>query len=508
MNKKTADEKKIACAVIYIRVSTDEQASQQHNLPAQERKCVEYCTRNNLEAVRVFTDAESGRTDDRQQFQDMIRYCQQNRARITHVVVADLSRFARSVLDQAKAMETFANLNIKLCSVDEAHIDGTAAGKLASNIHGAFNQFFSDSLSERTKFRMAEAVRAGRFPWPAPIGYLNTGNGLLKVDPERAPMVRRAFELTAQGSHATDVIRRTLGALGLRTRRGQEIPRQTFLSMLRNELYAGWVCGAGLRVAGKHEPIISEGLFAAVQRVLDGNANGIAIPHPKGNPDFPLRGFVKCATCGKGLTAGHAIGRNKVKHPRYWCWNAACPDKVGVSKEQLETHWTRLLAMYQPTDDYLAESGKIAMRAWEQRQARTADDSRALTMRLQEQTTLNQKLILAKLKGEVSQSDFDAVKPGIDKEIADIEAAKKALEMESSTMSSLIEAMRFKLKNLVETWRNGGMSDRCELQNALYPEGLPYSAKKGFFEPSKPFVLNQVVAMAEQYRHVGVPDGI
>jgi hypothetical protein len=126
-------------------------------------------------------------------------------------------------------------------------------------------------------------------------------------------MVRRAFELTAQGSHATDVIRRTLGALGLRTRRGQEIPRQTFLSMLRT------------------------------------------------------------------------------------------------------------------------------------------DDSRALTMRLQERTTLNQKLILAKLKGEVSQSDFDAVKPGIDKEIADIEAAKKALEMESSRMSSLIDAMRFKLENLVET---------------------------------------------------------
>jgi hypothetical protein len=136
--------------------------------------------------------------------------------------------------------------------------------------------------------------------------------------------------------------------------------------------------------------------------------------------------------------------------PRYWCWNASCPDKVGVSKEQLETDWTRLLALYQPTDERLAESTKIAMRAWEQRQARTADDSRALTMRLQEQTTLNQKLILAKLKGEVSQSDFDAVKPGIDKEISDIEAAKKALEMESSTMSSLIEAMRFKLENLVD----------------------------------------------------------
>ncbi|HET6844956.1 MAG TPA: recombinase family protein [Candidatus Angelobacter sp.] len=226
-------------AVVYVRVSTEEQASAAHNLPAQEKKCLDYCQRNGLEPLKILSDAESGRTADRPQFQAMVQFCRDNREKVSHVVVADLSRFARSVLDQAKALETFALLNIKLCSVDESHIDGTAAGKLASNIHGAFNQFFSDSLSERTRFRMAEAVRAGRFPWPAPIGYLNSGGGVLKVDPERAPLVRRAFELAAQGSHATDAIRRTLGALGLRTKRGQELPRQTFHAMLRNELYAG-----------------------------------------------------------------------------------------------------------------------------------------------------------------------------------------------------------------------------------------------------------------------------
>lgn len=506
--KKAKEKPTTLCAVIYIRVSTDEQASQQHNLPAQERKCVEYCSRHGLEPLRVFTDAESGRTDDRPQFQAMIRFCRENRERVTHVVVADLSRFARSVLDQAKALETFSLLNIKLCSVDEAHIDGTAAGKLASNIHGAFNQFFSDSLSERTKFRMSEAVRAGRFPWPAPIGYLNTGNGVLKVDPERAPMVRRAFELAAQGSHATDAIRRTLGALGLRTKRGLEIPRQTFLSMLRNELYAGWVCGAGIRVLGKHEPIITEKLYADVQRVLNANGTGATLPRPKGNPDFPLRAFVRCATCGKGLTGGHATGRNKVKHARYWCWNSMCSAKVGVSKEKLEEDWIRLLAMYQPTEEFIREQGNIATKAWEQRQARTAEDSRALTIRLQDQITLNQKLVLAKLKGEVTQADFDAVKPAIEKEIADTEDAKKALEMESGTMLSLIEAMKLKLVNLVDTWRIGGMSERCELQNAMFPDGLPYSSKHGFFEPGKSPLINQFVDMLEDLCQVGVPDGI
>src|SRR5215472_7875379 len=116
-------------AVIYVRVSTEEQASAAHNLPAQEKKCLDYCQRNVLEPVKIFSDAESGRTADRPQFQAMVKYCRDNRTQVTHVVVADLSRFARSVLDQAKALETFALLKIKLCSVDESHIDSSAAGR-------------------------------------------------------------------------------------------------------------------------------------------------------------------------------------------------------------------------------------------------------------------------------------------------------------------------------------------------------------------------------------------
>ena len=70
------------------------------------------------------------------------------------------------------------------------------------------------------------------------------------------------------------------------------------------------------------------------------------------------------------------------------------------------------------------------------------------------------------------------------------------------------EAMRFKLENLVETWKNGGMSDRCELQNALFPDGLPYSSKNGFLEPSKPWLINEMVGMLTDLCQVGVPDGI
>ena len=67
---------------------------------------------------------------------------------------------------------------------------------------GVFNQYFSDSLSERTKYRMQAAVKAGRFVWKAPLGYTNPKDGAgstIKMDAERAPLVRKGFELMASG---------------------------------------------------------------------------------------------------------------------------------------------------------------------------------------------------------------------------------------------------------------------------------------------------------------------
>jgi hypothetical protein len=56
--------------------------------------------------------------------------------------------------------------------------------------------------------------------------------------------------------------------------------------------------------------------------------------------------------------------------------------------------------------------------------------------------------------------------------------------------------------------RDGGVSERCELQNAMFPEGLPYSEKKGFFEPGKSKLINPFVEMMLAVCQVGVPDGI
>ena len=345
-----SDTRSVPGALCYVRVSTDEQAQQAQNLPTQRRKVEERCKRDSLPVLKTFTDAgASARTTDRPQFQTMLEYCRKHRGKVTHVVFADLSRLARNVEDQSATLTAFKRLGITPISCDE-NIDDSAAGRLSTNLFGTLNQYFSDVLSERTKYRMSVGAKEGRHLHLAPIGYFNGENGSgLQVDRERAALVRQAFEWVATRSYSLEDILKRLKLLGLTTRRANRpINRQTQSRMLRNPIYAGWVVSKDIKARGQHEPIVSQELFDAAQDALNGKDTA-PITHKKVNEDFPLRGFVLCTGCGKKLTAGWAKGR-KQRYARYWCPNKECVTKARASRDEIENAFLRILGMLVPTD--------------------------------------------------------------------------------------------------------------------------------------------------------------
>jgi site-specific DNA recombinase len=308
----------------------------------------------------------------------------------------------------------------------------------------------------------------------------------------------------ASGNYHADDVLRTITALGLRTARGAVLPRQTWHAMLRNALYAGWVKSGDLMVRGIHPPIVSQGLFDAVQSVLAGRSKTTQARQV--NPDFPLRQFVRCAKCGKGLTAGIA----KKKFPYYWCYKPGCR-AVFVSREELEHKFVSLLAMYQPTVEYLALLPEIAKEVWAKRQERAKQDFRALTIKLQEQRHLNSEAIKAKLKGELLAEDFDALKANIIEETARIAAAITALESERSTMEELIAQTQRELIDLPAAWAKAGLSERRELCSMLFPDGLVWGHEWGFLNSKNTSIMQDLCdSWLDDSDDVkfGVPDGI
>src|SRR5438876_1180840 len=496
--------------ILYLRVSTAEQAKQQYNLPSQEKKLRDYCQQQNLRILHLFIDrGESARTADRPEFQKMLAYCRGHRGKISQVIVADLSRLARNVMDQGTTIATLQQLGISLVSVDEPITDDTAAGKLARNMLASMNQFFSDSLSERIRYRMKAGLDAGRFLHYAPIGYRNV-NKDLSPDLERAPLIRHAFELLASGNYSTtESVLSLVTAMGLKTRRGRPLTKQSWGRLLSNPIYAGWIRNGQNQVRGKHEPLVSEQLFQSVQNRLNGKSS----PHKKLSEDCPLRGFVRCARCGKNLTAGWVKGR-KERYARYWCWQKGCR-AVGISKEELENRFVGLLGSFQPTAEFQAQLPLIAARQWETRKARIGKDAEMLSKRLAEQNTLNQKLITAKLNGEISVEDFKMMKDSISAESEKIKDQINALDSERSAMQDLMQQAQVQIIDLVAAWRNGTVNQKQELAKGIFPEGLVFSHEKQFFEPANIELIgmwhkwiDDFVAGKDEDFDIGAGDGI
>ena len=497
-------------AVLYIRVSSQEQADSPYNLPTQKRKVEDRCKRDGLPVLKIFVDAESARTADRTQFQEMLAYCRTYRNKVTHVVFADLSRLARNIQDQASTLATLKQLSITPVSCDE-RIEDSAAGKLSVNLLGVVNQFFSDSLSEKTRYRMSVGVQEGRWLHLAPIGYLNGTNGTsgLQVDTPRAALVRQAFEWVSTRSYSLEEVLRRLRLLGLTTRRaGHLINRQTLSRMLRNEIYAGWVVSGQHRVKGQHQPIVTQELFDVVQDALDGKAETPVI-RKKVNEDFPLRGFVRCTSCDKKLTAGWVKGR-KEKYARYWCANKECKAKVGVSRDEVEWAFLGILGMLVPTQELLNRLPEIARTYWASRLDRIKNERRRLSTTLADVKTLNQKILLQKVNGELSAEDFVMLKETVTKQKEEAETQLAALDSETSTMEVLLQETQNNIVDLVGAWKEGGAQQRQELAWSLYPEGLRFSRETKFFEPGNVLLMNsmrEMIADIVAGKDVGVGDG-
>lgn len=81
--------------------------------------------------------------------------------------------------------------------------------------------------------------------------------------------------------------------------------------MLRDSIYVGMIESPeyGASTRGDFEPLVSAQTFYGAQAILDRRVQ-VAGPQERNHPDFPLRGFVRCETCGRPLTGSWSKGRN------------------------------------------------------------------------------------------------------------------------------------------------------------------------------------------------------
>ena len=463
-------------AVVYLRVSTKEQ-TENLSLPTQLRACEDYCRREGYEVrARFREEGESAKTADRTELQKLLEYCRTHKGEVSFVIVYSLSRFARDKYDHFALRALLQSLGISLRSATEP-IDDTSTGKLMEGVLAAFSQFDNDQRSDRTRAGMKAALDLGRWTFVAPLGYLNapkwSGKSLIP-DPDRAPLVERAFAEIATGRLTKQDVLALVTDLGLRTRRGLKLSPQSLAQMLRNRLYLGEITSRGFNVSrrGDFEPLITEELFYRAQAVLDGRIV-VAGPRARNHPDFPLRGFVRCETCARPLTGSWSKGRDR--HYAYYHCQRQCR-AVNVTKAALEASFVEELRLLQPSAGYMRLVNDRILAIWQgvrsevrDRAAEADRNAKALQQKLDR---LDDAFLFAR---SIDQTTYERQRDKAREELTLAQIDRHAGQLEEFDVEGLLAFAERILPRAADMWVQASLDQKQRLQALFFPEGIAFN---------------------------------
>jgi DNA invertase Pin-like site-specific DNA recombinase len=225
MQKHTPHADLTKTAIGYVRVSTQEQASEGVSLDAQRDRLRLYCKTHGIKLIDIISDeGASGSTLDRAGLQAALRMLRRGRANT--LVVAKLDRLSRSVRDICTLIDDyFTDERFHLLSVCGMVNTHNAAGRMLLLNLANYNQFEREMISERTRETMqhlkVQGVQLGHAPYGYEYAKELDDRGRRRIVPlagEQA-IIARIAALHAAGVKFAEVARR-LNAEQIRARRG------------------------------------------------------------------------------------------------------------------------------------------------------------------------------------------------------------------------------------------------------------------------------------------------
>ncbi|MGE0123636.1 MAG: recombinase family protein [Vicinamibacterales bacterium] len=484
-------------AVVYVRVSDPRQA-ENLSLGTQLKACEDYCERQGFTVVERFKEeGESAKTSNRTELQRLLKYCRTHKGKVHFVVVFNLTRFAREKYDHFALRSHLKSLGISLRSATEP-IDDTSTGKLMEGVLASFAQFDNDVRSDRTRAGMKAALEIGRWTFLAPLGYINvprTHGKSLIPDPERAPIVQQIFRDFSSGRFTKQELLDSMTRQGLRTRRGLAVSSQAFATMLQNKLYIGIIDAPGYGVVGKRgdfDPLIPDDVFYRVQAILAGRVHTVG-PYLHRRPEFPLRGFIKCAACGRPITASWSKGRNE----RYAYYHCVPPCRaVNISKAKLEGLFVDELEFFQPTPGYMKTLKGSILSVWHARKAAVKEE---LANAEHQAKVIHQKLDRLDdafiYREAIDLATYERQRDKLREELTLVEMDRHGSKLEEFDVEGILNFAERILPRAADLWIQASLDQRQRLQRLFFPDGVAFGGKRfdrtavtsSLFEYLRPF---------------------
>jgi DNA invertase Pin-like site-specific DNA recombinase len=327
-------------AVAYARFSSNNQ--REESIDAQMRAIREYCAKERIELIAEFKDeAISGKTDDREDFQNMINQLLKGNLAVDFVLVHKFNRFARNKYDSALYKKKLKDAGIKVVSVSQK-IDETPEGELLEGFLETIDQYYSANLAVEVRKGLRENALKGKHAGGQVLfGYSLDKDGYYVAN-ENAKVVRRIFEEYAAGYPKTEICER-LNREGYRNQRGKKFNTRTIYDLLRNPKYIGiYIYTIDRKETIRLEnviqnPPIDRKLWEQVQKLCEeGSAKG---RYRKKKRSYLLTGKTFCEECGCQISGGGSKRSRNGKLMYYYKCVGKSKYKNGCKNPSINKDW-------------------------------------------------------------------------------------------------------------------------------------------------------------------------
>lgn len=311
-------------AVVYLRVSTDEQ-KERGTIDNQRETAQSYSRLHQIPILDWYPDdGVSGSVPFAKRPEGARLLADAHARKFNLVLVTRIDRLARSTLQLLTAVDLFDRAGVAMRSMSEPFETSTHTGRFVLTMLGSIAQLEKDTIKERSRQGMERIARAGRWNGgKPPYGYRVDADGHLEIDAAEGAVVRHIFHLYTVDRLGTVRIAALLTAQGVptpKTEQRHKVPLSgrwidsTIGRILRNPQYLGtrlWgrLCpvyenGELIRMTRADESahikseipaLIDDATFAEAVRIREQN---FAWAKRNTKHDYLLRGLIRCADCG------------------------------------------------------------------------------------------------------------------------------------------------------------------------------------------------------------------
>lgn len=455
--------------VIYTRVS-DAKQMDGLSLEVQLKASHEYVGKHKLLIREIFGGTyESAASDERKEFQRMISYLKSTRYKISKILVYSLERFSRNE-NSIWLSSQLRRLGIEIISVTQPIDTSNPAGIMQQKMLFIFGEFDNQLRRQKSMAGIREHLLQGEWCASPPVGY-----DIIKVNRTRrivandtGLIIKKMFYWKAKERMPNVEIQTRLKAhkLNYSLRRINEI--------LSNPFYCGKLAHKALEgevVEGQHEKLISESIFLEANNILSEKKRGVQTK--KEIPAIALKRFVRCSGCKLPMRGYIASSWNV---PYYKCNTKGC--KSNRNAHDLNKQFEDMLDRYKIKEEHLPAIKEQLLLTFEQHNASLKDAEvgiiRQLTDIDKKLERLEERFILEELTGEL----YHKYKARFEAEKQNLSTQMSHNRIEMSKLGDFISvALMFSI-NLSKMWTLGDYTQRQELQNALFEDGIVYDRKE------------------------------